>query len=142
GVQLDGQAAAAPADGVADAGADVDEEGVAELPELRLGHLLAARAPALGVVLTGAVGAQLGEEVLERPLAQAADALRRKLDVGAVAAGEAGLLQELRQAGDLLEMSGRFGAEDLAHQVLIDAIEVELAHRLTELALELVDVVE
>jgi hypothetical protein len=135
-------AGARPQDSVRDALADIDEEGIAELPQLRLGLLLARLTLVAQVVLAGAVLAQLGENVAQGALSQLAQRLGRELCVLVADVSQTFVFQELGHALQLFKHGAYFLPEEPFCQVLVHAAGVQLAQGLAELALELVVLAE
>src|SRR5439155_4338307 len=115
------RAAAGARDRVLDRARDVEVQRVAELVGLVLVGALVPEARALDFVPAGAVLEEPAEQVAERALADAADALRRELHAPFTLFDEAGFLEHLGELGELRERTRRVVAEEVA-----DAVEVDL----------------
>ena len=131
-----------PGDRVADRAADVEVERVAELVRLVLVGALVAGARAFDLVPARAVLQQAPEEIPERALADAADALRCQLHAPFALLDEAGLFELLRKARELVERARRIVAEQLAGLVEVDLGELTGIGRVAEHVLQRVDVTE
>ena len=78
-------------------------------------------------MLADAVVPQLGEEVLQGALAQGTDAFGRQLHVAADALRQAGLLEHVGDTAHLIEDALGVVAEEALGEVVVDAVEVEVA---------------
>ena len=115
-----GHPAARPAHGVVHGAGEIEVERVAEL--VGLGGLLAVVAGARpgGAVVADPVLGQLGEQVGEGLLADAADALGGQLEPALALVDEPGVGQLLGQLGQAVERAGGVLAEVLPHLVEVD----------------------
>ena len=117
-------------------------ERVAELVRLVLVGALVPVARPLDLVAARAVLQQAPEQVAERALADAPDALRRELHAAFALLDEAGFLELLRELRELVERTRRVLAEELADLVEIDLGELTGIRRVAQHVLERVDVAE
>ena len=99
-------------------------------------------ARALDFVPAGAVLQEPAEQVAERALADAADALRRELHAPFTLFDEAGFLEHLGELGELRERTRRVVAEEVADAVEVDLGELTGVRRVAQQVLERVDVAE
>ena len=83
---------------------------------------------------------QVGEDLLQRLLADLADAPRRQLHAFAVAADEARLLQHPRHVLELLQVAPRLFAQQPLDLVEVQVVQVAAPPDLLQLLLELVHV--
>ena len=136
------RAAALAGDRVADRALDVEVERVAELVGLRVHRPLVAEPGPGELVLAELVAGQLGEEVVERVLADAAEPGRGQLVAALPVLDEPGLLEHLGQLGHLLEAVGRFVADELPGPVEVDLGQRTGVGGAAHQLLELVEVAE
>ena len=113
GCRRTGRAPTLALDGVAHGALDVEVERVAELVGLGLVGALVADAGALDLVAADAVLGELGEQVGQRVLADAAHAPGRELEAALRLLDQAGLLEHLGQLGQALEAARRVVAEQV-----------------------------
>ncbi len=142
GIMRTGRARTLTRDRVLERAPDVEMERVAVLVGLVLVGALVPEAGALDLVTTGAVLEQTLEEVAERALADAPDALRRELHATFALLDEPRVLELLGEVRELLQRAGRVVAEQVAHLVEVDLGERTGARRVAQEVLERVDVAE
>ena len=137
-----GDAAAAPAEGVADRALQVELERVAVLVGLGVVRPLVAVAEAVDLVLADLVLGQLGEQVAQGVRADRPQALRRQLEAALLLLDEAGLGEHAGQLGEALQRAGGVVAEQVAHAVHVGLGEGAGVGRVAQQVLELVEVAE
>ena len=103
---------------------------------------LVAEARALDFVPARAVLEEPAEEVAERALADAANALRRELHAPFALLDQPGFLEHLGELRELRERARRVVAEQVAHLVEVDLGELSGVGRVAQQVLERVDVAE
>ena len=116
--------------------------GIAELVGLVLVGALVTEAGTFDLVPSGTVLEQPLEQVAERPLTDAPDALGRELHAPFPLLDQAGFLELLRELGELVERPRGIVAEQVAHLVEIDFGELAGVRRVAQHVLERVDVAE
>ncbi len=94
------------------------------------------------LVLAHLVLGQLGEEVRQRVLPDAADPLRRQLEATLAVLDQPGLLQHAGQLGQALQRAGGVVAQQVPHPVEVGLGQRARARRAPHQVLQLVDVTE